>query len=130
MRYRFGEISYQSPSRFLGEIPDELLRVHGTYRSASRAGSWRSERGAGARAGSHRSVDDDAHLYSDEAPDYENGEGQGEKLRIGALVEHSVFGKGTIVTLAGEGESLKAVIDFSVVGRKSLLIKYAKLRIY
>jgi DNA helicase II / ATP-dependent DNA helicase PcrA len=45
------------------------------------------------------------------------------------MVEHEVFGKGKIVQLAGRGEDAKAIVFFSGVGKKQLMLKFARLRL-
>lgn len=51
------------------------------------------------------------------------------ELRAGQRVEHDRFGFGTIISLEGMGADLKAVVEFDETGKKTLLLKYAKLRI-
>ncbi len=50
-------------------------------------------------------------------------------LRVGQRVEHDRFGFGVIRSMEGEGPNLKAVVDFDQAGTKTLLLKFAKLRI-
>ena len=50
-------------------------------------------------------------------------------LRVGQRVEHNRFGFGTILELSGNQTDLKAVIDFDTSKEKTLLLKYAKIRI-
>jgi Superfamily I DNA and RNA helicases len=51
------------------------------------------------------------------------------ELRVGQRVEHDRFGFGSIISFDGEGANMKAVVDFEEGGRKTLLLKFAKLRI-
>lgn len=51
------------------------------------------------------------------------------KLCVGAKVEHPRFGVGVVMGLSGDGENAKATVDFANVGRKQLLLKFAKLRV-
>lgn len=51
------------------------------------------------------------------------------ELRIGGRVEHDRFGFGTILSFDGEGSNRKAVVEFEQGGRRTLLLKFAKLRI-
>ena len=50
-------------------------------------------------------------------------------LKVGQRVEHDRFGFGRIVSMEGEFPNTKAVVDFEQGGEKTLLLKYAKLRI-
>ena len=51
------------------------------------------------------------------------------RMREGMRVEHERFGFGKIITLSGNAGDLKAVVDFEEHGRKTLLLKFAKMRI-
>jgi DNA helicase-2/ATP-dependent DNA helicase PcrA len=44
-------------------------------------------------------------------------------------VEHDRFGYGEILSLEGDGPDKKAVVRFDNGGQKTLLLKFAKLRI-
>ena len=48
-------------------------------------------------------------------------------LVVGDKVSHERFGQGTVISLDGAGNSAKAVVDFQGVGRKTLLLSFAKL---
>ena len=50
-------------------------------------------------------------------------------LRTGQRVEHDRFGYGEILSLEGDGPDKKAVVRFDNGGQKTLLLKFAKLRI-
>ena len=45
----------------------------------------------------------------------------------GARVRHETFGSGTILEVTGFGPDTKVAVRFDVVGRKKLLLRYAKL---
>ncbi|MCX7955307.1 MAG: UvrD-helicase domain-containing protein [Bacteroidales bacterium] len=50
-------------------------------------------------------------------------------IKIGSNVIHQKFGIGKIISIQGHGDDTKAIIDFSLNGRKTLLLKYAKLKV-
>ncbi|MDG1761412.1 MAG: 3'-5' exonuclease [Flavobacteriaceae bacterium] len=52
-----------------------------------------------------------------------------EGLSEGIKVKHSRFGTGIIVAIEGNGNDLKAEIDFGTAGVKKLLLRFAKLQI-
>lgn len=52
-----------------------------------------------------------------------------DKLEPGQKVEHDRFGFGKIIYIEDEGFNAKAVVEFEVGGKKTLLLKYAKLKI-
>ena len=50
-------------------------------------------------------------------------------LQAGQRVEHDRFGFGKILSIEGDGPNRKAVVAFDTAGQKTLLLKFAKLRI-
>ena len=50
-------------------------------------------------------------------------------LRVGQKVEHDRFGFGTILSFDGDGAGMKAVVRFDDGSTKTLLLKFAKLRV-
>ncbi|MGH3443428.1 MAG: DNA helicase PcrA [Nitriliruptorales bacterium] len=99
-RTLWGGSGYNPPSRFLAELPEELVEVRRGGRGATAAQRLR---------------------------DREVLEFEGTEFRVGDRVRHSRFGKGRILEVAGEGESAEAFVDFEETGRKRLLLLYAPL---
>ncbi len=60
-----------------------------------------------------------------------SGEGQGRGasslLSPGDRISHARFGKGTVKSLEGSGDSAKATVEFDNAGTKQLLLKFAKI---
>lgn len=52
-----------------------------------------------------------------------------DKIVVGNIVEHNRFGKGEVLSLEGAGANKKAEIQFGTVGKKKLLLQFAKLKI-
>jgi DNA helicase-2/ATP-dependent DNA helicase PcrA len=50
-------------------------------------------------------------------------------LKVGQRVEHATFGFGTIISFDGKDANAKAIVKFDNSGEKTLLLKFAKLRI-
>ena len=50
-------------------------------------------------------------------------------LKVGDIVSHSRFGKGEIKLIDGTDGNLKAVVDYFHSGEKSLLLRFAKLKV-
>ncbi|WP_405606186.1 ATP-dependent helicase [Polaribacter sp. Asnod1-A03] len=48
---------------------------------------------------------------------------------VGNIVEHNRFGTGEVIALEGNGPNRKAEIKFGTVGKKKLLLQFAKLRV-
>jgi DNA helicase-2/ATP-dependent DNA helicase PcrA len=125
-RFRHGELTTMLPSRFLGEIGDGAMLVarssvvtgRGREHTAIRRGPWQ-ERRAPSR--------EKEQYFQDVMPDYENQSDEAERLAPGMIVQHETFGRGAVVAMQGKGEQAKVVVEFDSVGRKNLMLKYARL---
>ena len=114
VRVTWGQPQYNPPSRFLGEIPEELVHwertgAATTWASASQRRteqSWRGTVGYGARAPAPR------------AP---------AAVASGDRVLHTTFGLGTVVETSGAGDALMAVVDFGSAGAKKLSVRHAPM---
>jgi DNA helicase-2/ATP-dependent DNA helicase PcrA len=108
-RTLFGGTNANPPSRFLKEVPAELI----DDRSAERGGpSRRAVAKVGVRSqytGRGRADDD------------------GDDLGIGDRIRHPTFGPGRILELSGTPGSEEALIAFDDYGTKRLLLAYAPL---
>jgi DNA helicase-2/ATP-dependent DNA helicase PcrA len=115
----FGSERYNFPSRFIEEIPQELL----TRRVGDGAMALPRD----------REMDGSAYLdYSDsqiEGVWAESGESHGEDLEAGAWVKHPKFGPGVVKSREGRGEDLKVWVYFPSVGTKKLKVKFAGLEV-
>jgi len=49
------------------------------------------------------------------------------QFQRGQLVRHPTFGLGRIAIISDMGQHTRAVIDFNEVGRKTLILQYARL---
>ncbi len=153
-RSLFGSTQYNPPSRFLEEIPPELVESQGNVTGRSAYGRQslrpRSDWGApppyrrrrdtksvhgsvdgsvdeGRRRDAHRErVVDAALAAANRAPVPSDAHELG--LRVGDDVEHPSFGEGVIIDLHGRGESAEATINFAGVGTKHLALAWAPLR--
>ncbi|MFN2432239.1 MAG: 3'-5' exonuclease, partial [Gemmatimonadota bacterium] len=137
-RARFGwSEDSGAPSRFLAEIPSELLRVeerHG-WRSGSALsslpgfsgprGRWRGGRGTPAWRGGSGA---DAHGFvADEEPDYDVPQDLAPRYAAGERVRHARFGTGTIRRVTGFGHDLRVQVRFDSEGEKTLVARLARL---
>ena len=52
-----------------------------------------------------------------------------DKIVPGNIVEHNRFGHGKVLSLEGTGANMKAEIQFGTVGKKKLLLQFAKLKV-
>ncbi|CAA0231503.1 ATP-dependent helicase [Tenacibaculum maritimum] len=51
------------------------------------------------------------------------------EIAVGNIVEHNRFGTGEVLGLEGKGPNKKAEIKFGTVGKKKLLLQFAKLKV-
>ena len=109
VRSAWGSPEYYPPSRFLDDIPSELVEWQGaTEVSASQ------------------------HVDRARQPRRSQSPGTGLRpipsLSPGDRVTHDAFGMGTVVAVRGADSSAEAEVDFGdEVGRKRLLLRYAPL---
>jgi DNA helicase-2/ATP-dependent DNA helicase PcrA len=125
-RMMFGTTDYRPPSRFLDEIPAELIAPTGDE------GSERGRRGGRSRGGglgAHREAVVAAALRRDVQGSASDGARGAEHLglRIGDDVRHEKFGDGVIVDITGSGDKAEARVRFSEAGEKTLLLSWAPL---
>tara|TARA_B110000008_G_scaffold148333_1_gene149878 strand:- start:30583 stop:32934 length:2352 start_codon:yes stop_codon:yes gene_type:complete len=52
-----------------------------------------------------------------------------DKIIVGNIIEHNRFGRGEVLNLEGTGANKKAEIQFGTVGKKKLLLQFAKLKV-
>ncbi|MFP3901825.1 MAG: UvrD-helicase domain-containing protein [Acidimicrobiia bacterium] len=135
-RTLFGGTQYNPPSRFLDEIPAELVHDIEGNRRASRGGRiWgaggRDRGGAGAAggdralrvaAGRDRIVE---NALRPRLPARSGAESLG--LKVGDDVRHKTFGEGVILDMSGSGEKTEVLVRFRGVGEKRLLLSWAPL---
>ncbi|WP_328343027.1 DNA helicase PcrA [Micromonospora sp. NBC_00421] len=122
-RSAWGQPSYNPPSRFLEELPPELVRwerTEGTYTSWAGGGGGvggRADRASGGRGGftggtpraaelaKRIGVDASRLATASELP-------QGPKVSAGDRVNHQRYGLGRVLAVEGHGPSARAQIDF------------------
>ena len=128
MRRRvFGEYKDTEPSRFLDEIPPQLVR-----HEESRAAAMRTSaaRGWGYAPNPYRRTPEQAAARPSRtyAAEDEDQSGRGG-LSMGSKVRHAMFGTGTVLSVEELDDDLKLVVKFTTVGTKTLRAKYAKLEL-
>ena len=120
----FGEYQSTEPSRFISEIPRELVEdVPSTFASPHQS-SFSQFRGGPYGRGSRR-VREEPALYAYEDEDQSVPAG----LRPGVRVRHPTFGEGTVISIEPLDDDTKLVVRFTSVGRKTLRAKFAKLEV-
>ena len=106
-RSAWGAPNYNPPSRFLEEIPENLI-------------DWNKS------ASGFTSPPITRKKFSAPPPPRATGkQSSGLQLSIGDRVSHDTFGLGTVIAVSGEGEKAEATINFGSYGEKRLLLRYA-----
>jgi DNA helicase-2/ATP-dependent DNA helicase PcrA len=116
VRSAWGAPSYNPPSRFLDELPGELVHWNRTDPISS-----------GARPSSSAGFGSAPSLLAAATRPGAKSPGNREviSLSAGDRVTHDKFGLGTVVSTSGAGEKAEATIDFGAEGTKRLLLRYA-----
>jgi DNA helicase-2/ATP-dependent DNA helicase PcrA len=125
-RRTFGEYSATNPSRFLDEIPSELVDVIApAYPAASSTythAHYEFRTNPYGRKGRGSRFREDSPAYS-----YEDEDQSASPLRPGMRVKHATFGVGTVLSIEEHTDDFKITVRFASVGQKKLLAKFAKL---
>ena len=106
MRRRYGSAEYNSPSKFLNEIPLNLID-NKEEESKTKQKSFEEE--------------------VEESINTNNYKNKAHRYKVGQEVVHSRWGRGEIVEIS-EGNDLELTIDFGKGSPKTLLEKYAPIQ--
>ncbi len=112
-RYRFGEVAYQSRSRFIDELTPELV----------------AEVNGGIGRKSNRKSKKEIYYEYFENMDYEDFSQENNSLKPGSRVMHDKFGLGKVTQVTGAGDMQKATVVFEGNNVKQLMLKFAKLKV-
>ena len=100
-----GMETYNRPSRFVNEIPDDLVQEVRLQNSVVRP--------------ANRSFSKPSNMVGEEV--------DGTDLKLGQRVMHTKFGEGVIVNYEGQGKQARVQVNFNQEGSKWLMMAYAKL---
>ncbi len=103
-----GQENLSTPSRFIREIPAELVDEVRLKNTVSRPLSSRRP-----RSGNHK-------LVAAISADWPFG--------LGSRVYHEMFGEGTVLQFEGQGSGLRVQVNFDEAGSKWLVLSFAKLK--
>jgi DNA helicase-2/ATP-dependent DNA helicase PcrA len=132
-RYRWGQLTYCEPSRFLGEMDQNVLdiRFMNTFNEPSYSADAEREQ-----------YKKPSYNYSPppgfkpkeatSAPSVIPSDFKGDnpdKIAEGMEVEHARFGNGIVKSIEGNAGERLATISFEAIGEKKILLKFAKLKI-
>ncbi len=121
----FGEYQASHPSRFIDEVPAELIdRVEAaapSFGSRSYQSNFYEFRTNPYGRGRRVREPEPAYAYEDE------DQSTGINLRPGMKVRHPQFGVGSVISIEALDDDTKLVVRFAAVGQKTLRARYARL---
>lgn len=137
-RFRNGQTVLCKPSRFLGDIDSEYLRLTGgadfgsSYRqNVNPVANYKSQYNR--LSSSARSISSIRTPSPSSPAAAQTGAGTGRhsasSLRPGMIIEHSRFGRGTIRQIDTSMTDDRIVVEFDNTGSKTLMLKYAQFEI-
>jgi DNA helicase-2/ATP-dependent DNA helicase PcrA len=107
-RSTWGAPNYNPPSRFLEEIPEDVI-------------VWRNQSSDSLVSSMTRK----SRTTTAPPPRATGKKSMAMELAVGERVSHDTFGLGTVVAVAGAGDKAEATINFGQYGEKRLLLRYA-----
>jgi DNA helicase-2/ATP-dependent DNA helicase PcrA len=107
-RSTWGAPNYNPPSRFLEEIPEDVI-------------TWRNQSSDSLIS----SMTKKSRMTTAPPPRATGKKSMAMELAVGERVSHDTFGLGTVVAVAGAGDKAEATINFGQYGEKRLLLRYA-----
>ncbi len=156
-RWGGGQASQSVPSRFLGELPAELIGPLGRRAAAHEADLFSEQREVREIARkntytgkTYNSLDNIAEFFAARGKDFpaqsppvnqpqpaggipdraakSAAAARGRKMGVGSVIDHPRYGRGTIVRREGEGDDAKLTVSFPGYGLKKIVEKYAGLK--
>ena len=107
-RSTWGAPNYNPPSRFLDEIPEDVIE-------------WRNESSTSLSPSQIKR----SRVATSPPPRATGKKISSIELSVGERVSHDTFGLGTVVSVAGVADKAEATINFGQFGEKRLLLRYA-----
>jgi DNA helicase-2/ATP-dependent DNA helicase PcrA len=133
-RYLFGQEQCNPPSRFLKDIPPDLLDDGLRLRSANGLEQLSVGNSFPERSRREHAPQETVHnlsaitgAFTDEIEMIPEPSDEQDGVFIGMKVRHGKFGVGTIRKMEGDGDGQKVVVWFNSVGPKKLMLRFAGL---
>jgi len=130
-RFQWGNLITCEASRFIDEIDDKFLTFETPKRSAGRSlNNRKSSYNTPFTGGLNKSFTSKSLKPINKIESRSSIKGSSEiDVKVGYNVEHDRFGRGKIIKLDGNGSDRKAVIFFPNHGSKTVLLRFANLKI-
>jgi DNA helicase-2/ATP-dependent DNA helicase PcrA len=123
----FGEYVGTQPSRFVDEVPAELVEritpaFASTYQNSFAHAHYEFRTNPYGRGGRGARFKEESERYS-----YEDEDQSATSVRVGMRVKHAQFGVGVVLAVEEHTDDYKVTVRFNSVGQKKLLARFAKL---
>lgn len=146
-RYRWGKLTDAEPSRFLEEIDDKFLEYITPEKPTLMANRFvdsnlfddspktiRFQKPIQRKRMEFKAKKEESFIPPSKLKKVSQAKSSNTNLfdsdiTVGTLVEHNRFGTGEVLSLEGNGPNKKAEIKFGTVGKKKLLLQFAKLKV-
>ncbi len=124
-RLRFGNLERMDTSRFIYEIDSQYIDMPSQRLTPINSNLYSDNKFASINLVKFKQI-------QNTNPSLSKNDFQADpidSIQIGHRVEHFKFGKGKVIHLEGKNSEKKAVVEFDNVGQKTLLLKFAKLKV-
>ena len=120
-----GETQYNKSSRFLREIPEELLVGHKElHKEKPQMEIARNQAYAKAKAAFHSQ----AFGIKKPVQQFKAASGEGPGYDVGDRVRHMKFGEGLVTAITEGGRDYEVTVEFDTVGVKKMFAAFARLK--
>lgn len=119
-----GETQYNKMSRFLKEIPMELLSTGAVFQKSEPE----EERKPSAYQQARQAFRAKAFVQPGAARSFGSPKGEGPGYQVGDRVRHVKFGEGTVTAMVEGGRDYEVTVDFDGPGTKKMFAAFAKLQ--
>ena len=119
-----GETQYNKMSRFLKEIPMELLSTGAVFQKHEPE----EERKPSAYQQARQAFRAKAFVQPGAARSFGSPKGEGPGYQVGDRVRHVKFGEGTVTAMVEGGRDYEVTVDFDGPGTKKMFAAFAKLQ--
>lgn len=127
-RTLYGNYMHNLPSRFVSEVPDNLLYQAGTGHDVTSAAGHTAAGRQGNYAPENKLRYSGANTASAANTASVGAAGAVGSYSLGDKVEHGKWGQGVVVSIKGNGEDAEISVAFPNIGIKTLVAKYAPLK--
>ncbi len=129
-RMRYGQMNVCRPSRFLDEIPDEILvKIDRTNQNYPYNTHYTKNPYSSGKSYQPHQETSYSYDFVPDTPDVTSVSpgGNSSAFLNGEVVRHPLFGIGRILEVSGSNEKASVKVHFTVGGVKHLMLAYAKL---